>query len=217
MITLTGEPTVASLFSHGYPTIKRVIYEEYANGFTYEPHIHEYAEIVFCISLEGDCTDWVNGTPYHLQNGSLTILNAGQLHETVTQPGKRTRGFSVVLEQVHLFALRPGQIIPDNVCPVLSSADQQTKIRQLFEEIYRDYIEKDLFYHELAQLNLAKLICYIYRSFSEHSEQNVCAPESLAHRVQCYIDQHIQDDLNLERLGELFFTSPYLNYGQDAE
>lgn len=209
MIVLTGNTNLKTLFPNGYPIIKHVIYEEYDAGFIYEPHIHECAEIVLAVSLQGECTDWVDGRPYPLRSGSITILNAGQLHETVTAPGNPTQGYSVVLDNVHLQGLKPGQIISEDVCPVITYKPLFDDIHRIFKELYRDYYEKSPFYYEISQANLIKLICYIHRIISEQPKPHPHTSLSLTRRVQLYIDQHIQEELNLERLGELFFVSPY--------
>lgn len=159
--------------------------------------------------LEGESIQHINGVKYVVKAGQCVVLNKQTLHAEKSTKEDAVKVLSCVLDYVHLTGLQENCIISSSYSPVIDCKEYLTEIKNIFEELYQDNSKPDPYSYELAQINVMKLIVYLYRCMHRVYDAVHVDRKSLAILIKDYIDKNYNQDITLNHLAETFFVSPY--------
>lgn len=188
-------------------------------------HRHDFLEFSFV--LEGEGTEAINGKVHPMRPGTFTFVLPYQVHEIFTAPGRPLVlyncmfGINCLLDsrgETGLAGLisEPGEELPSFVH---FEEEEQTRIRQLIDEMFREYRGDELWRSALLRSRLAELLIRFDRLRQERrlrarpaaSRQRppgaLPAGRTIWHVVN-HIHSHYSDELTLSALAEQFCYSP---------
>ena len=181
-------------------------------------HSHSYYEFYFF--LGGDVSITIKKQTYSLEKGDMILLPPGVKHYiTINDPDIAYQRF--VFWITPDFASELGQLSEDYVYLLKHSKENQQYIYH-FDTITFNTIQSKLFllsdeihfehFGKAVKLSLAvkDLILHLSRVIYELSNPQVSKePHKLFEKIIEYIDEHLEEDLSLERLAKLFFANKY--------
>ncbi len=181
-------------------------------------HVHNYYEFYFF--LQGDLTLFIEKQPFHLKHGDIILIPPGTKHHAVVHDDSvpyRRYIFWISDDFFHQlckvsedykyivnYALQHKKYVYHN--DVVSFNSIQASIIHLLEEIHADRFGR---FTRLA-LGVNELILALNRMAYE---QNITLLSkktlSLHENLLLYIESHLEEDLSLEHLSEIFYVSKY--------
>lgn len=181
-------------------------------------HSHDYYE--FYLFLEGDVSIQIGNEKYPVQYGDIMLVPPHFPHRPIIHSMKTPyRRFVFWISQEycnHLLHISPDYAFLMQYVQVTKNYifhnDQiafnavQSKIFRLIEEMQSDRFGRD------AQITLCvnDLVLHLNRLLHEHINPKLRNEESpLYHQLTEYIENHLEDNLSLEKLAEEFFVSKY--------
>lgn len=183
-----------------------------------ESHVHTYYEFYFF--LEGNVSMQIDNREFPLQYGDVVLIPPGVEHRAIihTQEKPYCRFiFWITHEYVEqLFALSTAygyliqtvqttkQYVFHN--DFVSFNAIQTRLLQIIEEIHDNRFGKE------AQLSLCVSNLLLFLNRTVYEQQHEARPHetrNLYENIMSYIEEHLAEDLSLEKLSELFFVSKY--------
>lgn len=195
-----------------------IFYYDDANLPGVEPHSHDYYE--FYLFLSGNTIMYINRRKYLLTPGDVIVIPPGISHyvnnDVPRTPYRRfvlwiSRDFfrqlvqlSADYEYMVSCAVSKEQYIYHNDALGLNLI--QAKIFQLMGEIHSDRFGRT------SRISLAINDLVLHLNCMAH-EQNVPSPPArpltLFEHLLIYIDNHLEENLSLDRLSEVFFVNKY--------
>lgn len=183
-----------------------------------QKHTHHYYEFYFF--LEGDVSITINRKTRPLTPGDVVLLPPGIPHyvniNSVNIPYRRfvlwisEEFYNSLQEQSadYVYILehtsRTGQYIFHY--DVIAFNAFQSKVYQLIEEMQSEHFGKST----KVSLCIKDLLLYLNRSVYEFDHFTAPGREhSLYQNLMQYIEQHLDEDLSLERLATVFYVSKY--------
>ena len=183
-----------------------------------EAHSHNYFEFYFF--LEGDVSMQIGKNTYRVRSGDLMLIPPHTPHRLIIHSPKTPyRRFVFWMSKdfcEHLSQISPSYMyLIDYVLehkeylfqmdPV-SFNTLQSKMIRLLEEMHAERFGKD----EQISLYICDFLLHINRLIYEQSEtQAQPINTSLYSNLVEYIEQHLDEELSLERLADEFFVSKY--------
>lgn len=188
--------------------------------FSIHFHLHQGCEIFFLI--RGDVNYFVDKAVYPLQLGDLIITNEHEIHKPALMTDslyeRVTIEFNPALialfqtEQLQLLQCFYNRPIGEHNKITLNE-QEKTRLTELFAK-YNDCIKHPCPESPVLKLGcLLEILVSIQRSFNRNQEnqdrdRGMDLPPKLA-PILAYLDQHLVEDLSLERLEGLFYISKY--------
>ena len=183
-----------------------------------EIHSHEYYEFYFF--LEGEVTMFYSDSSHRMKNGDMVIIPPGmqhhvQIHEPAV-PYRRvvfwiTKSFLSKLS-VHSeeFLFLTGKADGSGFAWHFNEVTFNTVQRKIFhviEEIFSNRFGRRM----AVALGINDLLLFLNRTVYEslHPERYGKSEKKLDRNLIRYIEEHINEDLRLDTLSELFFVSKY--------
>ena len=183
-----------------------------------EIHSHEYYEFYFF--LEGEVTMFYSDSSHRMKNGDMVIIPPGmqhhvQIHDPAV-PYRRvvfwiTKSFLSKLS-VHSkeFLFLTGKADDSGFAWHFNEVTFNTVQRKIFhviEEIFSDRFGRRM----AVALGINDLLLFLNRTVYEslHPERYGKSEKNLDRNLIRYIEEHINEDLRLDTLSELFFVSKY--------
>ena len=183
-----------------------------------ETHSHDYYEFYFF--LEGEVTMFYSDSSRRMKNGDMVIIPPGmqhyvQIHEPAV-PYRRvvfwiTKSFLSKLS-VHSeeFLFLTGKADGSGFAWHFNEVTFNTVQRKIFhviEEIFSDRFGRRM----AVALGINDLLLFLNRTVYEnlHPERYGKSEKNLDRNLIRYIEEHINEDLRLDTLSELFFVSKY--------
>ena len=183
-----------------------------------EIHSHEYYEFYFF--LEGEVTMFYSDSSHRMKNGDMVIIPPGmqhhvQIHDPAV-PYRRvvfwiTKSFLSKLS-VHSeeFLFLTGKADGSGFAWHFNEVTFNTVQRKIFhviEEIFSDRFGRRM----AVALGINDLLLFLNRTVYEslHPERYGKSEKNLDRNLIRYIEEHINEDLRLDTLSELFFVSKY--------
>ena len=183
-----------------------------------EIHSHEYYEVYFF--LEGEVTMFYSVSSHRMKNGDMVIIPPGmqhhvQIHDPAV-PYRRvvfwiTKSFLSKLS-VHSkeFLFLTGKADDSGFAWHFNEVTFNTVQRKIFhviEEIFSDRFGRRM----AVALGINDLLLFLNRTVYEslHPERYGKSEKKLDRNLIRYIEEHINEDLRLDTLSELFFVSKY--------
>ena len=195
-----------------------IYYYKDRNLHKVEIHSHEYYEFYFF--LEGEVTMFYSDSSHRMKNGDMVIIPPGmqhhvQIHDPAV-PYRRvvfwiTKSFLSKLS-VHSkeFLFLTGKADDSGFAWHFNEVTFNTVQRKIFhviEEIFSDRFGRRM----AVALGINDLLLFLNRTVYEslHPERYGKSEKKLDRNLIRYIEEHINEDLRLDTLSELFFVSKY--------
>ena len=195
-----------------------IYYYKDRNLHNVEIHSHEYYEFYFF--LEGEVTMFYSDSSHRMKNGDMVIIPPGmqhhvQIHDPAV-PYRRvvfwiTKSFLSKLS-VHSeeFLFLTGKADGSGFAWHFNEVTFNTVQRKIFhviEEIFSDRFGRRM----AVALGINDLLLFLNRTVYEslHPERYGKSEKKLDRNLIRYIEEHINEDLRLDTLSELFFVSKY--------
>lgn len=177
--------------------------------WSYNFHIHDNCcEIMFV--EDGAGIYRIDEQEYAVAAGDLIVVNQGLVHAERSDSEFPLSVWTCSACNILLHGLSENCVIPAGKNPVLKTTDMESEIKRCFHMLEREYLARQAYAGEMAQLELTKLIMLIRRLMAAH---RLCTiqrhAKSLSHTVKEYIDKHFQYKITLQSLAEVFHVSPY--------
>ena len=183
-----------------------------------EAHSHNYYEFYFFV--EGDVSMQIGKQTYHVRSGDLMLIPSHTPHRPIIHSSKspyrrfvfwiskelcdhlsqRSSSYTYLIQHVeahkdYLFHMDP-----------VAFNTLQSKMIRILEEMHAERFGKE----EQISLYISDFLLHINRLTYEKTEPKPHSINtSLYSNLVEYIEQHLDDDLSLERLAEEFYVSKY--------
>lgn len=181
-------------------------------------HKHDYYEFYFFI--EGDVSLNISGTVYSLQHGDVVLIPPHITHRTIinsnAHPYRRFVFWITPAYLGKLLALYPsyGYIMQhagvnhDYIFhnDVISFNALQSKIFRLIDEIHSERFGKDA----AVSILVSELLLHLNRMvYDQNNPRRAPEDEGLYEAVSGFLEDHLDEDLSLDRLAKEFYVSKY--------
>jgi len=181
-------------------------------------HSHNYYE--FYLFLEGNVTMVIDGHPHALRYGDVIIIPPGVPHHTlITESNLPYRRFVFWVSKeyfdqltkisssynylIHCTQKKKNYILHNDI---ITFNAIQFKVLQLIEEMQEDRFGKA----EKITLSVNDLIFHLNRIAYEKEHPKIQkGTQNLYQNLISYIDEHLDEDLSLEKLAGHFFVNKY--------
>ena len=195
-----------------------IYYYKDCNFRNVEPHSHTYYEFYFF--LEGEVTMFYSDSSRRMKSGDMVIIPPGMQHYVqVHDPAVPYRRVVFWITKNFLSKL---SVHSDEFLFLTEKADSsgcvwhfnevtfntvQRKIFHVIEEIYSDRFGRRM----AVALGVNDLLLFLNRTVYEslHPEKYGKNEKNLDRNLIRYIEEHINEDLRLDTLADLFFVSKY--------
>ena len=181
-------------------------------------HTHNYYEFYFF--LEGDVKMEVNREFFPSRYGDIMVIPPGVPHHAIIQNTNTPyRRFVFWISQEyyrHLIEFSPSyayimQLLEDKQCLIFHTDRIEfntvySKLVRLLEEMHSEHFGKE------AKITLCvdDLILHMNRLiYEQNTPKKISADSSLYQLLLHYIEEHLEEDLSLEKLAEEFYVSKY--------
>lgn len=174
---------------------------------------HSFHEMFYV--AEGSCSVFIGQRVHRLKKGDFAVIPAGTVHRTdylsagqntkiVLSFSKRTaREIDQFLgEELTARSLRPGRI--------RSPLQRQEAVGLLLNRMLYEYENQPAHAHSFCKACLTELLISLirYREGEEEADGLVSPEDERIRAVAEYISAHLQEDLTLPQLAEVFALSP---------
>lgn len=183
-----------------------------------ESHTHDYYEFYFF--LEGDISMEVDGKLYPSRYGDVMLIPPGKRHRAVIHSQEKPyRRFIFWISREYLnqllelssaygYLIRQMELTREFTFhnDVITFNAIQSKVIRLLEEVHGEQFGKE------AQVSLCvnDLILYLNRvAYARNYPDNGGESQSLYQNLLLYLEEHLEEELSLERLAGEFFVSKY--------
>ena len=195
-----------------------IYYYKDLNFRNVEKHSHSYYEFYFF--LEGEVTMFYSDSSHRMKSGDMLIIPPGMPHYVeIHNPAVPYRRVVFWITKRFLSKL---SVHSDEFLFLTGTADDcgfvwhfnevsfntvQRKIFHVLEEIYSDRFGRRL----AVALGVNELLLFLNRTVYEslHPERYGKNEKNLDQNLIRYIEEHINEDLSLDTLSNLFFVSKY--------
>lgn len=195
-----------------------IYYYNDVKGYNVKEHAHNYYEFYFF--LEGDVTINISGKVYKLNVGDILLIPPKVKHyATVGDTNKTYRRFVFWVSQEYInqlmdiskdygyimqYVLRQKEyVFPQDV---ITFNEIQSKVFRLLSEVHSNRFGRD----SQIQICIQDLLLIINRKVYESRHPvNKSRSTTLYQNLLLYIEEHLDEDLSLERLAKEYFVSKY--------
>lgn len=181
-------------------------------------HEHAFFEIFFFLS--GDVSYIIEGRTYQLRPGDILLTDNQDIHKPVIRPGKPYERYVLWIRPD---ALESFQSLGDDLSAcILDAAHRKYKLirpeggtltylKKTCEKIIRARREESFGSETLAYLYLCEFLVYLNRAYfalPESIQEDVTENEKV-NEVVAYINEHLSEELSLDRLAGHFYVSKF--------
>lgn len=179
-------------------------------------HKHnERMELMYIARGSGDYS--IGDRVYLARQGDIMVFNEGVVHEERPHLSPDSLIYSCGIKGLRLAGLPDNHLIDNLQDAVVSSAEQDTSLKMLFETLAIQCYQKKSNYSAIAQslLNAITILC---RNLFMTQERQMGTPEmSLGLRVKRFIDEHYMNNISLETMtDEMGMNRFYLSHSFKA-
>lgn len=195
-----------------------IYYYDDANFAGVKTHSHNYYEFYFF--LEGTISMQIGGSTYALKHGDVILIPPGISHHTVNHNSKipyrrfvfwisdlyfqQLRALSTDYEYIVNHSVKMQKYVYHN--DIISFNSIQTLLFILLEEIHSDRFGRN----SKIALEVNDLILHLNRMAYEQNVPGQYQKDMhLYENILIYIEAHLDEDLSLEHLAEIFYVSKY--------
>lgn len=181
-------------------------------------HCHEHHEVIFFLSGEGHYA--VEGKTYHLQPGDLLVISDREIHRDGEKSGKRRDRYIAYIDSAFFEEAkrmdrngedlsRCFEVLSNRRYHLLRLKGQEKKRVATIFAALAETNSQDYGADMLKKCYMVELLILLNRAcFSEDEpEEALCNPK--IQRIVEFINEHLDEDLNLEFLSARFGLSKY--------
>lgn len=182
-----------------------------------QDHYHRFYELYYLVS--GRCRVFLNHTIYHLEPGSMVLIEPLALHRTIYGMVQESERIAVSFRTryVEQMEVQCGsgwlqRLTEEPFCTV--EPGRRVYVENLFQKIAVEQREQDEFAGMLRQNYLFELLAFLGRYGRESRQPQLAdvteaaAQEAAIQDAATYIYHHFREPLNLELLAERAHMSP---------
>lgn len=172
-------------------------------------HAHpDFAEVM--LVRNGSARFLIGEKIYDVSDGDLLICNSGVVHDELSLD-EDVEVYCVAFSRLNLPDLRENAVIPDDAPAVYNAGTETDDLWTLYDMMYR-HLSSDRpgcepFCHYLL-LSLLGRVLHLTGNAPKRAAVET-EKSTLALHAKEYIDQHYNEPLTLQQIGELFHVSPY--------
>ncbi len=183
-----------------------------------DSHVHDYYEFYFFV--EGDASMCIEGQEFLLQSGDIILIPPDVAHHTISHISSNTyRRFVFWVSRSYFESLctqSPDYAYIVNYAhthkryiyhnDVIDFNAVQAKLFRLLEEIRSDRFGRDT----KISICITDLMLHVNRiSFEQNHPQKSREQMRLYENLIQYIEDHLEEDLSLDNLADIFYVSKY--------
>lgn len=185
-------------------------------------HEHEFYEVFFFLS--GNVSYNIEGRTYLLHPGDILLTDNKDIHRPEIRPGKPYERYVLWIEPAFLNQVEKlGSRLTD--CFTNASTKQyklirpngelMVRLKNIMEKILTNRDGTELGSNTLEYIYLIEFMVYLNRAYFATSDiirQDITENEKINH-VIAYINEHLNEDLTIDRLAEnCFISKSYLSH-----
>lgn len=179
-------------------------------------HYHEFCKLLLLISGQGSYH--IDGQHYLLHSGDIVLVGSHSIHKPEMEEARLYERIILYVspdylqqlstEDCDLLALFSGK---DG--HVLRPQEQQRRLLfQLAAQLEQDLAQEDFGRELLSSASLTRLLVTLGRNLTRREKTHLSPlmPESRRnYEIMRYLDAHLREDIDIDRLAEHFFVSKY--------
>ncbi len=177
----------------------------------YRVHYHHNYEILYITS--GRCAMSVNNATYVAKTGDIVLIGNQENHCTKILEPPFARYvltinpllFNQSIENHQLIAMFKQRKTGFCHCLPMPTAG----IEAIFQKIYAEKQNKDIFSDTMCNLYLKMLLIEIFRAHPSNFENEMDKTSETILIIQNYIDTHFDEEIRLDKLAKQFFMNKY--------
>lgn len=169
-----------------------------------------------CLELvlvnKGSGTYNIDGKHYSTSDGDMLIYNSGVLHDEhhiIDGYDHDIEIFGCSIVGLKMPGLPLNHLIPNNVCPKISTQDYHHSISSLFSLLHSHSNGIKQFNREIVNHILKALLILVTEIAQKNLLSNKQKENQIGFEIQCYLDEHYWDDINLAHLANALEISPF--------
>ena len=187
-------------------------------------HTHDFIEMGFII--DGAGTHIVDNQSYHIQKVDLFLLNADVPHEFLSDNGEPLTVCNCIFQPVsidvpfsgakdfvdvayhYLFQSLRGAEGPSGYIRITGAGTLE--IRQLLDNIHREYQQKSPGYMQVIRSELTTLLIFVFRLYRNDREQVQSQPlfrRLVVNNALSYLQAHYAENITCRRLADRSYLS----------
>lgn len=184
-----------------------------------QEHLHEFIELVY--TAKGECTHYINGTPYRVSRGDMLFINYGETHSFDVHTPMEAYNFLIKPEFISenlvnsetindiFLALLPDSSLELQKCRtscVHFHGEDRVEIERIAERMYKEIREEkicsSLILNSYMRLILSRLIRELLQGTGDER------PNILTNEILKYLDDNFTTPITAAALAEHCFYNP---------
>lgn len=171
-----------------------------------EPHIHDFAEIIFCADGRGQTS--ICNQVYDIGAGDLILMNPNLPHHESSDPDHPLEFFFVGITDFQISGLPANMLHDENTCRVQKTGQYKDQFETFFEELTKETVYREVHYQHLSEAICSCILALVIRILdgAEPTQTSSFSPHSI--RIKEYIDNNFTSSgLNLAQLSSAVYIS----------
>lgn len=190
------------------PKLLYVGYLKKQRDFCEENHSHDFLEIVFVSSGEGDV--WIDGQKSNIKKGDIIVYNAGCEHYEVSSNDDPLELKFLAFDKLEITDLPKNWLIPPAYGNIFPSGDLEETFKNYFDMLINEFNNKDRFYVEVGGNMARTLLMYLFRLINRHeSTDKLISSNKILEVAEQYIEEHFKQNISLEDVAQNCYANKY--------
>jgi AraC-like DNA-binding protein/mannose-6-phosphate isomerase-like protein (cupin superfamily) len=173
---------------------------------------HEHVdscEIVLVVGGRGICH--INGSQYPFEKGDILVYNEHVIHsEELRSEADSLNLYYVVIQHFSVAGMAENKLLPDGVSPVLSSRNDFSELKQMYEIILRECEQQEVGYDVLTNSLVHGILVKVLRLVNDQFQLLRNSKEyPLERQIMDHIAKNYMNNLSLKDLAQRFHISQY--------
>jgi len=179
-------------------------------------HHHDFFEVYFFV--KGEVSYQIEGRNYHLVPGDILLVNHKELHQVLIEnPDHYYERYVLWLNKDYLRSLSSGRtdltrcfLDQEKKTLLRASMENHQLIRGILDKLHYQNMEDGFGADLLPKALLTELMIELNRmSFEEDKLQPQVKKNQLIDSVISFINEHLEEEINMDQLAAEFFISKY--------
>ncbi len=168
-----------------------------------DPHWHESIEILHFVDGEACVVD--NKQEIVCCAGDTVVFNSNTEHSVHQREG--TSHYHCLLINKDYFSKLDMPLFRNHF--IMLPNDENLK--QMFEELSNEYIQKPLMYNECMKSIISKMMIFLYRHYCDNADEvnPILSHPQIVQAALNYIYQHFKEDITVNQMAKDLGFSPY--------
>jgi len=179
-------------------------------------HHHDFFEVYFFV--KGEVRYQIEGRNYHLVPGDILLVNHKELHQVLIEnPDHYYERYVLWLNKEYLKTLSSKQsdltkcfLDHEKKTLIRTTMENHQLIRGILDKLHYQVVEESFGSDLLPKALLTELMIELNRmSFEEDKLQPQVKKNQLIDSVISYINENLEDEINMDQLASAFYISKY--------